>query len=526
VKKNHKLLFILILFLGIFFRLWNLGTLPSSLNWDEISHGYNSYSLLSTGKDQWGISYPVFNFRAYGDFPTTLNLYLTIPFIKIFDLTPFAIRLPTVIFSILFIIYTFLFTKIIFKQLSLALVAMSLAAFLPWSFFPSRGVFQSTFSQTLILMGIYYFYSSQHNKRHIWLSAFFLGLSTYSYHNARIIVPILIIFLTYVHQLKLSKNNIIGGVILSIFLIPNLINLFTPESFARNRWVGIINPNSVNLINIKRNNFQGPFFINRLINNRPVYFIQTTTLNIQNQFNPFPIFIQGTGNYQLAVPNQGFIYIIFLPFLYLGIFFGFKKKEFRALFWLMLICLIPAALTIGDFPVLRSSTALIFYIIFITYGISQLRLIPSIWSIVITFAFFLNYWQQYLAYNQHYSASWQYGYQSVVDLIKQNYNEYDQIVITKKYGEPHEFILFYWPWDPKKLLNDPRFIWDYHSEWYWVDQFDKFKFVNDWEIKQMNLSPKTLLITSPDNFPLEGTKRIKTINFLNNLPAFDIISYE
>jgi hypothetical protein len=72
--SQNKINFIIIFVIATFFRFYQLGNLPSSLNWDEISHGYNAYSILKTGHDQWGQSWPIFNFRAYGDYPTTLNL--------------------------------------------------------------------------------------------------------------------------------------------------------------------------------------------------------------------------------------------------------------------------------------------------------------------------------------------------------------------------------------------------------------------------------------------------------------------
>ena len=66
--------------------------------------------------------------------------------------------------------------------------------------------------------------------------------------------------------------------------------------------------------------------------------------------------------------------------------------------------------------------------------------------------------------------------------IKENYDKYDKIIITKKHGEPHEFLLFFWPWDSQKYQDDPNLIRFEQSNWFWVDRFDKFYFVNDWEI--------------------------------------------
>jgi 4-amino-4-deoxy-L-arabinose transferase-like glycosyltransferase len=525
VKLNHKTFFWIILFLATFFRLWKIDSLPTGLNWDEISHGYNAYSILETGRDQWGTAFPIFNFRAYGDYPTTFNLYLTIPFIKLLGLNALSIRLPTVIFSLIFVVYTYLFAKLLFKKEHLALIAMTLAAFLPWAFFPSRGVFQSTFSQTLLLMGVYHFILDKNRSLNLLYSSVFLGLSMYAYHNTRIIVPLLLPVLYYFHPFKITKKIAPALIVLSILVIPNLINLFSPTSFARNRWVGIINPNAVNLINLKRNSFTGPQFINRLINNRPVYFFQTLSINYLNQFNPFPLFINGTQNQQLSVPQTGIIFLILMPFLYIGLLFSLNDGRYFYLIPILLVTLLPAALTVGDFPVLRSSTGLIFYILFITIGISKIKIDYRL-IIVTIFIFFLFYWSKYLSYNQKYSSAWQFGYQQAIDIAKENYSIYDRIIVTKKYGEPHEFFLFYWPISPSTYQNDPKLSTNFHSDWYWVDAFDKFEFKNDWEIKDMKFPKNTLLISSPQNYPTESSKVIKTINFLDGSPAFDIISYE
>jgi hypothetical protein len=192
---------------------------------------------------------------------------------------------------------------------------------------------------------------------------------------------------------------------------------------------------------------------------------------------------------------------------------------------LFIISLLPSALTIGDFPSIRASIALPFYIIFISHGLQRLK--SSLFYLVILISFIeLGYYiNGYFQYNRTFSSTWQYGYQQMVDQIKPLYQQYDQIIITKKYGEPHEFILFYWPWNPQQYLSDNRLKWDFHSDWYWVDAFDKFKFVNDWEIKNLKFSSKTLLITSPNNSP-QLSNKLSTINFLDGSPAFDIISYE
>ncbi len=146
--------------------------------------------------------------------------------------------------------------------------------------------------------------------------------------------------------------------------------------------------------------------------------------------------------------------------------------------------------------------------------------------IVTTLIFFVNYWQKYNQYNTDYAPSWQYGYQTMVTDLKTLYPNYNQIFITKKYGEPHEFILFYWPWDPQKYITDINLKTNFHSDWYWVDGFDKFKFINDWEIKTTTFPKNSLLITSPNNYQTKNSKLIKTIKYPNDTSVFDIVTYD
>lgn len=522
MKNVPKIIFAIIFVIAVFFRFWNLSSLPSGLNWDEISHGYNAYSLLKTGHDQWGQAWPIFNFRAYGDYPTTANLYFTIPSIAVFGLNAFSIRLPSAIFGLLFVVFNYLLAKIIFKNEKLALFNMLLAALSPWTIFPSRAVFQSNLSQFFFIAGLYYFYKSLLKPKKAYLSALLFGISLYSYHNTRIAVPLLISFfiIYYWRQLK-NKTHLYALIIFLLLAIPNLLNLFSPESQARNRWVGIINPNSINLINEERRLYTGPAIFNRLINNKVLYFTTQLTRNYLDLFNPLPLFFRGSSNYQFNPPNTGILFIVLLPFFYFGLF------RLRQFFIPFLIALLPAALTVGDFPSIRATIALPFYFLAISYGISFIKISKIFYLIVLVFflEFFL-YWSKYLQYNQEYSQNWQYGYQEMVSKLKADYSQFDHIYITKKYGEAHEFILFYWPWDPKSFRNDPQLDWDFHADWYWVNAFDKFTFVNDWEISTLNIPSHSLLITSPQNYPQKNSKLIDQVKFLNQETAFDFVSYD
>lgn len=528
---KEKIIFTLILIFAIFIRLFQLNKFPVSLNWDEISHGYNAFSVLETGKDQWGTT-PIFNFRAYGDYPTTLNLYLTIPFIKIFGLNEWSTRLPNALCGILIVIFSYLITESLFKKKTISLMTMFLAAISPWTFFTSRAVYQSTVAQAFLLIGIYFLINFLFNKKHtLFISLFFLNLSMYAYHNTRIFVPIFlfIVFIIFFQQFKKSFPALILGCLL---FIPVLLSLFNSESRARSAWVSVLNPTAINIINENRRVFSGSPLLAKIIYNKVTYTVPLLVKNTINLFNPLPLFFQGSKQYQFNVVNHGLLFLITLPFFYYGLFIFIKKSKTdnKYLFLLLwyLIGLIPSIITTGDFPTLR--LFLIIPLPFIAIALSTETFLKTYKNITVyyllitvylfSFGYYLHIYTT--SYTKNYSQSWQYGYKEISQYVKENYHQYDQIIITKKYGEPHEFLLFYLKYDPALYQKNAKT--DYHSAWYWVDSFDKFKFINDWEIKEktQDISTSTLLITSPKNYN-SNVEIIETINFLDNTPAFDIV---
>lgn len=527
MSKTNCLLFLAIFILAIFTRIYQLDILPPSLNWDEISHSYNAYSLLKTGQDQWGISWPIFNFRAYGDYPTTLNLYLSMPFIALFGLNAMTTRLPTAICGLLIVIFTYLIAKYFFKNTRLALITMFITAVAPWTIFTSRAAYQSTIAQAFFLISVWLLLV----KKSSW-GLFILALSMFGYHNTRIIaLPIAIAYLFILRPPKSFYRQTIPILFAFLLCSASLLNFFSPDSRARQQWVGILNPAAINLINENRRTFAGPPLINRLVNNKITYFIPSFTSNFLNLVNPIPLFLIGSKQFQFNVANSGLLYLSWLPFFYLGLILILirqnKQPNYQFLLAWYLIGLIPSALTTGDFPTLRSFTIIPLPFIAIVIGLKKIiDLIKNNYLylifIGITILELVNYGQKYQKYSQNYSLSWQYGYRQAVDYAKDNYQNYSQIYFTKKYGEPHEFLLFFWPWDPQTYQADPDKKWDYHSGWYWVDSFDKFRFINDWEVKTTDLLPGSLLITSPDNYP-PGSIKLNTIYTPDQKPIFDLV---
>ncbi|MBP7745375.1 MAG: glycosyltransferase family 39 protein [Phycisphaerae bacterium] len=75
-------------------RLPALDTVPPGLNQDEACNAWNAYCLLKTGRDQFGVPWPIFYTRALGENRSTLFLYWMRPFQAVCGLSIWATRLP------------------------------------------------------------------------------------------------------------------------------------------------------------------------------------------------------------------------------------------------------------------------------------------------------------------------------------------------------------------------------------------------------------------------------------------------
>ena len=117
-NKLHSTLITLIVILAVSVRLYSLGNIPSGLSVDEADIGYDAYSLIKTGRDQWGEPFPIVGFRGFGDYRPVLYTYLVIPSFILFGVDAFSLRLPSVLFGIFSVGILYLLIKKIFNLIN------------------------------------------------------------------------------------------------------------------------------------------------------------------------------------------------------------------------------------------------------------------------------------------------------------------------------------------------------------------------------------------------------------------------
>ena len=141
MKKSLLIAFVILL--AFVLRFYHLNLTPSSLYWDEVSLGYNAYSILKTGRDEHGKFLPFTNFTAFGDYKPPGYIYAAVPAIAVLGFNEFSVRFPSAFFGVLTVAITYLLTKRIFRREKIALFAGFFLAISPWHIQFSRGAFEA-----------------------------------------------------------------------------------------------------------------------------------------------------------------------------------------------------------------------------------------------------------------------------------------------------------------------------------------------------------------------------------------------
>ena len=88
--KYIKLLVLLVVIIFIsFLYFYKLDSVPSGLYVDEALSGYNAYSIIETGRDEYSKLFPL-SFRLFGSYSPPLYTYLTTVSISKFGLNDCA----------------------------------------------------------------------------------------------------------------------------------------------------------------------------------------------------------------------------------------------------------------------------------------------------------------------------------------------------------------------------------------------------------------------------------------------------
>ncbi len=526
MKKTFVLL--AIVFVALILRVYQIAHNPPSLSWDEVSIGYNAYSILTTGSDEHGRFLPLDAFAAYGDYKPPIPVYLTVPFVAVFGLNEFAVRLPVAIFGTLTVLLTFFLVNELFRKslftIHYSLLTSFFLAISPWHINLSRAGFEATIALFFVVLGVWLVLRAR-SVPPLWLVAWLpLVAAIYTFNSARyfsiLFAPALVLF-----TLKDSKKHIrqfsLGIIIAALLTAPIVPHLMSKEARLRFTEVNIFTDASVVATTNERIERAGGNPVSKILNNRRVGYARSYALHFLDNLQPEFLFVRGDGNPKFSIQDVGQLYMIEAPFLVIGIFtmfLAYPHVAWLLLYWII-AAIIPAATARETPHALRILNSLPTWQIFVAFGIvSVTRKIRYVGiALVILYAFSIVYYLHtyYRHYPIEFSAEWQYGYKEAIQKIMPMESKYEKIVITDSIGRPYMYTLFYTKTHPGEFWKTKKDYFD-ASGFYHVDGFGKYSFGG-----KLPDSPETKTLYVWDALP-QGAKLIDTIALLNGNPVLYI----
>lgn len=473
--KRTIILFIFLIIIGVgtVLRFYGLNKSPPSLGFDEASLGYNAYSLMKTGKDEYGNFLPI-SLRSFNDYKPALYAYLSISFIYFGGLNDSTVRMVSALAGVVSLIFLFLLLKKYIKNRWLVLVVFFILSFEPWRLHFSRTAFETNLSMVFFTIGCWLLLKTK-NKINVWFSLLFFGLSAYSYHSARLSAPMLLLFWAldpiklirekkFVNKAyKFLKNNlakflpIIGIIIICvpIFMANSgslVLTRFEQENVFQHYFPyapkEVLNPIS------------STYYLAGMISGHIFSNISAINLNYRN----FP-WIKMSAQYIPGMGMLGWIegLVFMVGFIELLKLIRTSKNSRFLVYW-MIAGITPAAATWTWFHPLRALNIYPAIEIIVAIGLVKCfkfinltvknNIVKSVVFggisafFLVTIVFTINNELLYSAYENHgeYQPG---GYKEGMLYLKSIQDSYNQVIIDTPHAQSFVFLMFYEAMDPK-----------------------------------------------------------------------------
>jgi 4-amino-4-deoxy-L-arabinose transferase-like glycosyltransferase len=537
MTKKNKIFLLIIVAVAFFLRIFRVGNYPPLL-WDEAAIGYNAFSIIQTGKDEYGKLLPII-FKSFGDYKPGLYIYLAIPFIKFLGLTTTATRLPSVLLgSLLPLLIYFLIKEINSKAHKTAIIAAIITTINPYSIHFSRGAWETNILTFELVLASYLFfkYLNKRLTKYLFLSSIIFGLTLFTYQAGKMIslFIIIILFLINFKQINLKKYFLSFIFPLILFSIPIIYGLFFNSNGNRLK--------VVSLFSYPRSNEEIQTIINEtnqtdytLFYSQPTFFLRSFLSRYFNHFSSK--FLSFEGDWQNPRHSTPYIGVLLYPsliFLFVGIFFAFTRSKKEAinrffLFWL-LISPIPSALTRDSIQSVRAMSLSVPLIYFISLGIfaffqkfnSKILKILIIISYCISFVYYGDLYLNHMVKKN--PIDFLYGHQQAIDYLIKNKDRFQQIYMTDYYGQPYIYYLFYSQYSPLRYQQQAN-LEENSLDTGKVKTIDNIRF----ETAQFNFikdHPGTMGIFSQEEIYRQGINQSEDFkNFIPLSPIGDISTF-
>ena len=502
---TNRIFFILaiICLLSFSLNLYKKTSVPACLNADEAAFGYNAYSILKTGADEYGTKLPL-RLKSFGDYKMPLYSYLSAPFIWLSGLNDISPRLLNSAVAFFFPVVIYFLTKELFQKKKIALLSSLLTATSIALHIVGRQAHEAYIAAFLVGITSLYFLRMLKRPDIINSSVFLISLliSLFAYQSNRIFLIFFMIYSAIYFFRKRIKPAIFAGLLIVIFLFGITDFIYTPERVK-------------NLFFLNNRGFHEKVLElrieggNKLLYNKFTVGVKEVLSKHIQYFSPQFLTLEGDTNRRFGFSGLSAITLIEYLLFIMGLYYLIKNGEKWKYYLLTMLVVSPltASLTWVDPSLTRSLFTFVLILIIAAYGgVSLVKnsnkkyslyltcILALIWIVAIFYS-----WDFYF---NHYSKravmvrNWQCGYKELADLIKHDYKKFDKFYITPKNGQPYIFLLHYLAYPPEKYQKQATLSPPDEYGFGQVEKFDKFIF--KWPNSQNEKN--AMYIGYPDDF--------------------------
>lgn len=465
MKKQKYIFILLAIFLVAFtLRVYRLNILPFDFHEDEVLSGYIGRFLWLHGKDLYGNSWPLLYFNKFGDYYIIFPMYLAGLSTFLFGINEFAVRFPTAFMGALIVFPLYFFSKTLFNNKKIGLIAALMIAINPWHINLSRTMAEGIIGSTIFLTALAFLICAikKNRLKFLFVSLVFFLLGYLIYHPFRIYAPasFVVAVFFYFSQIKRNKQLVFYLFFALMLILLTSYIMTTPWGSGRLMQTSIFNAASGVTLRMQELIFSdgpGKILLARSFHNKIIGFGREFLSQYLSYFSPVVLFVQGGKSPRFAIPEQGLIYISYF-LLIMSLLIPFKnsiknKPDSRDIFFLAFILLLspfPAAFTIIDSPNIHRTIFMVVPLaIFAAYGFYRLTQISNITRLLVPIMAFMiliegiYFWHQYSSHSDLYDSVFRNdGQREVVQYVVQNHKKYDTVFLPSS-GTMAIYYLFY-----------------------------------------------------------------------------------
>jgi hypothetical protein len=329
--------------------LWRVPADPPGFYIDESSICYNAHTIGQTGRDEYGVAWPVF-FRAFGEYKNPTLVYLLAGLFKLTGPSIAAARLLTASLGLL---ASALLGVLAWRMTNRFVVAAAIAVsgwLTPWLFECSRVVLEVAIYPSLLVLFLLAAWRASTTVRWRWREimglAATLGLLTYSYSIGRLLGPLLALGLAFLLPARRWRDLLRVWLSYGVLLLPMLV--------FQQRHPGALT-----------NRFRD---LTYLTNDKPFWAAAAQFLRrYVADINPWRWLASGGTDVRDHVPNTGSMLAIVVVLGVAGLWLVLRdhprERWWRFVLYGLLVAVIPAALTRNEFSQLRLIAFPVFFVV-------------------------------------------------------------------------------------------------------------------------------------------------------------------